>query len=386
MLDSIAAAQEDFSAPATPGPPATGDRYLDLRQSPDRTLQRYADRYFNLVKLQEWTSANNKSKIMAKYVAHSPDLKQVTLAAVKGSGATRVVREITVDVAKLSKTCQSRVRQISVVQTKLDELAAAATEADENQGFQGGEAEYAQRGAPMIDERGAEPAPGMRSRREAISLDQGAESAAGPVRVVSSISSAESADPDPLGFAEIANEAPVGVGQEGMRLAIPAFGAPPGSGPQASGPADRSQWATSYAAFRANFTQVPDDRSGQLNIDWGELQPLQAANEQAMTAAELRNGASRQQVIDAAAQLGEVHWEAGFLGARENAEGEHEPQFTLPSLPEPLTIRFVLEQRESPEAWNRLSPGQPVKFVGRFDILQPNEITVRVRMAADDGR
>ena len=43
MLDSIAAAQEDFSAPATPGPPATGDRYLDLRQSTDRTLQRYAD-------------------------------------------------------------------------------------------------------------------------------------------------------------------------------------------------------------------------------------------------------------------------------------------------------------------------------------------------------
>src|SRR3990172_9326124 len=112
------------AAEASPEEPT----YFDLRRSKDRLTQQLAERYFNLVKLQEWSS-DKGTKISAKYVSHDPALKWVKLAAVRGSGKDRVTKELAVDLTKLSKTCQSRVKQIATLQTKLHELAAAETTA-----------------------------------------------------------------------------------------------------------------------------------------------------------------------------------------------------------------------------------------------------------------
>src|SRR5688572_15411918 len=107
------------TAAATDEPTSEELTYFDLRRSRDHATKQFADRYFNLVKPQEWTSLNGKSKIIAKYVEHDPDLAWVKLATFRGAGANRTTREVTVEVAKLNKTCQSRVRQISVLQAKM---------------------------------------------------------------------------------------------------------------------------------------------------------------------------------------------------------------------------------------------------------------------------
>jgi hypothetical protein len=103
--------------------PVGGMTYLDLRHSKNRTTMRRAERYFNLIKRQEWRSESGK-RVMAKYVAHTPDLKWVKLEIAVGTGKDRVVKEAKVEVRKLNLTCQSRVKQIATVQAKLEELLA----------------------------------------------------------------------------------------------------------------------------------------------------------------------------------------------------------------------------------------------------------------------
>ncbi len=161
--------------------------YFDLRRSKDRLKRQFAERYFNLVKMQEWSS-DKGTKIRAKYVSHDADLKSVTLTVAKSN------KEVTVPVARLSKTCQSRVRQIATVQKKLDELLVASDEQDEADRQQGGE-----QGVPMLDERGVEP----RTNRE----PQEGFSPAGRdtreiVRRPAESPSDGSDDADPLGFGE----------------------------------------------------------------------------------------------------------------------------------------------------------------------------------------
>jgi len=243
-MGDFAASQETISEEADSS--STGDRYLDMRQSEDRNIQRFAERYYNLVKLQAWTSENNKSTVHAKYVSHDPDLKSVTLSVVKGSGATRVVREVAVPVDRLNKTCQSRVRQIATLQMRLDELAAEA--ADNPAGGEAGYGEYGGRGeygAPMTDEQGEQPvAP---SREESADPGRGAygeevrTSATGPPMPI-----LDPNDPDPLGFEEAARQMsagamPPGVDPYGRSSNYDSYsGRPPGDS-NAIGSADRSQ-------------------------------------------------------------------------------------------------------------------------------------------------
>jgi hypothetical protein len=101
--------------------------YLDLRHSKDPATQDFADRYFNLVRVQEWRDKSGK-KVRARYVTHDPDLTWVKLEIAKGSGTDRAVEERTVRVDQLSPACQSRVREIATRQAKLDELLAAEKE------------------------------------------------------------------------------------------------------------------------------------------------------------------------------------------------------------------------------------------------------------------
>ena len=82
-----------------------------------------AERYLNLVKVQEWSDLSGKFRTIARYVKHDPNLTTVTIESIKGRGADRTTKEVTVPVDKLSKICQSRVRQIDIVQKKIKEMS-----------------------------------------------------------------------------------------------------------------------------------------------------------------------------------------------------------------------------------------------------------------------
>jgi hypothetical protein len=324
--------------------------------------------------------------VNAKYLAHDPDLKWVKLATIKGSGPNRVVKEVTVQVAQLNKSSQSRVKQIATLQTKLDELAAEAKDDPE-----AGEADYGrasrENGAPMADERGNEPGSRYGEASSDAAADSEYDTASTATETIEPAPAIDPNDPDPLGFAELPSAAPPGADLQAGNPYAPSGGADPplsaraGRYRDAATAVDRTQWASNYDAFHANFTPMGQDRGGRPAIDWGEMQALRAANELASTAPDPQDPQSRQQVTEAAAQLGEINWQVPFVGITENPTGERELQFQLPPLPEPLRIRFILESDESAEGWTGLQSGERVRFVGRFDILQPGEITVRVRKA-----
>lgn len=105
--------------------------YLETRGSEDHLTQLLGERWYALVKLQDWTDATGKFHTSAKYVEHDPDMKWVKLLAVKGSRDTRVTKEMTIPFEKLDKRCQSRVRQIDHLKSKVEAAIAAATPASE---------------------------------------------------------------------------------------------------------------------------------------------------------------------------------------------------------------------------------------------------------------
>src|SRR6476661_2078357 len=135
-----ARAQEGQPGAHPPGAPgATGpeNKYVELSHSKDRVIKATAERYLSLVKFQEWGGASGKTQI-AKYVSHDPDLKQVKLSVARGTGKDRVLKEFDVQVATLNKTCQARVKQIDVLQKRLDELASTAAGQADGAGRPGG--------------------------------------------------------------------------------------------------------------------------------------------------------------------------------------------------------------------------------------------------------
>src|SRR3954469_25652314 len=114
-----------YHPPGAPGATGPENKYVELSHSKDRVIKATAERYLNLVKFQEWGGASGKTQI-AKYVSHDPGLKQVKLSVARGTGKDRVLKEFDVQVATLNKTCQARVKQIDVLQKRLDELASTA--------------------------------------------------------------------------------------------------------------------------------------------------------------------------------------------------------------------------------------------------------------------
>lgn len=106
-----------------------------IRSSSDAATQLLAERWYALVRLQEWTDATGRFKTRAKYVAHDPDLAWVKLRVVKGVGKDRVVKDIQVPVEKLNSLCKSRVRQIAALTEKVAAAVAAeqAAEADDEE-------------------------------------------------------------------------------------------------------------------------------------------------------------------------------------------------------------------------------------------------------------
>lgn len=160
--------------PSKEPPPGVEKAYWELNKSDNASTRILVERYVGLVKVQEWSDLSGKFKAVAHYVKHEPNLSTVTIAVMKGTGSDRSSDEKTVQVDKLSKTCQARVKQIDLLQKKLKELVA--------KGPNGAP------GTPMTDEHGADP------------NAKGPEPGHGPGPVGPDPSASE---PDPLGFSEV---------------------------------------------------------------------------------------------------------------------------------------------------------------------------------------
>ena len=78
-------------------------KYSDLKKSKDRAIKALADRYDDLIGVQEWIDASGKHKTKARYVEHDPDLKWVKLSVSTGSGIKATVKESTVQLAALTQ-------------------------------------------------------------------------------------------------------------------------------------------------------------------------------------------------------------------------------------------------------------------------------------------
>jgi hypothetical protein len=390
LVAAIAVAQE-------PEPPAddaekTPTTYFDLRTSKDLLSRQIADRYFNLVKLQEWTS-DKGTKINAKYVSHSNDQTSVTLAVARGSGAARVMKEVTVPTIRLSKTCQSRVKQIATMQKRLDDLLAKAAEepADPNSPDQ----IAATRGRPMADEAGVQPPPRrVRPRPGATIAAQPAATpqpppAAAPGPPVPS-PSADDGSEDPLGFGELP-AAPAGL-PPGAAVpqpplsgdtfvppgAIPPPAAPPAEVGAANPPGDPEAWRTDYEAFRASI-QV-DSTLGEPQAKFGAIKELQAAldlvqKQDADGDVGKEELAERAKTFDA---VGEFTWEGTMTDIDASSE-DWTQRLNLQPLPEPLELGLFLAEK-NPGNWQRFRVGDRVRFVGRFVDYDPiGDLTAEIR-------
>lgn len=188
-------------------PPGVDKYYWDLSHSQDRVIKSLAERYLNATKVQEWTDLSGKFRTVARYVKHEPNLTTVTIEMVRGRGADRTTEQKTVPVDKLSKVCQSRVRQIDAMQKKLKDLVAAQPNENGTPGVPAGP------GDPTGDALGAEPG----------SPVQPAEGAAPsqPTPPAEPVPDPSASEPDPLGFAELPEPPPPAIPAEDGNPAPP---------------------------------------------------------------------------------------------------------------------------------------------------------------------
>src|SRR5262245_22588581 len=105
-----------------------------VRNSEDVRTKVMAERWYNAVRQQDWSDTSGKFKVSAKYVEHDPDLAWVKLRVFRGTGKERQVKDVQIPLDKLSKTCQARVRTISVLAEKIvtakEDEAEKAAEAE----------------------------------------------------------------------------------------------------------------------------------------------------------------------------------------------------------------------------------------------------------------
>src|SRR3954452_2151417 len=183
-----------YHPPGAPGATGPENKYVELSHSKDRVIKATAERYLNLVKFQEWGAASG-STTMAKYVSHDPDLKQVKLSVAKGTGKDRVFKDVDVQVEKLNKICQARVKQIDILQKRLDDLTkTAAANGDGTGGHVGPEGP----GGRTSRERGAHPPEGQGP--EAASAGPGAPppQPGAPPQTATPEIDASATEPDPI--------------------------------------------------------------------------------------------------------------------------------------------------------------------------------------------
>jgi hypothetical protein len=362
-------------------------------QSADKSLAR---RWQSLVRQRQWSDKTGKHKVFAKYVDHDPDLKWVKLLIVVKTKDKQSTREAQIELAKLGKSEQTLVKQISLLKKKVEEAAAAAPATEG--GFAGegappgvgrdpfGRGEEGRQGElPPAVEDGELPQ-GVEGRV----LPQGAEGAVLP--------------PDLEG-----RQLPPGYEGRGLPpsavMPIPGVGQPgAGPAPEPEGPRDRNTprlldgaaWRTDFNSFAANLSASKGE-DGKWALEWGELADLKAAYEAAYqmghALAKPGPGGSKfaqmfmaaQQHSMAASRVGEVLWETTISEPIAAGAGgiKHDLQ-----LPEPLGITLVVDDGEVGD-FSRFQQGDRVKFIGRFYDLggagEAPHFTLHVRFPDEQG-
>lgn len=357
--------------------------WRDLRSSSDVRTKLLAERWYNVVKLQEWSNDTGKFTTNAKYLEHDPDLSWVKLRIIQGTGRERVVKEVTIPLAKLSKTCQARVRQIHSLSTK---LAEAKVEEEKRKAED-------KDGAPVDDGSAATevevPAEGPTGERDGTRRDRSGrrgefEEASAGVNPEDALS----VDPRAGSSEQTVSSAPLPAMSPGLpttRIASATSTVTAGSSQEAAAvPTGPDDWRTSYDAFRANI-QVQDQGHGLYTFEWGPMQALQHAYEVNKRWEDFGDvGEEALAEIGAALNaVGEVTWEA-TLKAVPTADGDWNPALDLPALPEPWELTFVLDEQQDPAVLATLKPGDRVRFAGRFEAFDETySIVVPVRFAAD---
>lgn len=368
-ISAGAAFAQDAAAPAVDDSSPEAE-YAEMRKSHDRLTQQWAERYYNLVKLQEWVS-DKGTKIKARYVSHDPGLKSVTLEIARGNGPDRVLKEVTVPVERLNKTGQSRVKQIDAAQKKLDEIAAQPSESGQTPLVESPSEPEAVSSADDRSPRRLRPA--RAPRRETPSAD------ASPSQPASSGSSstADDGNSDPLGFGELT---PTSSGAASS-FATPPSIIPSAAPARASGfkPKDKSPWRTDYQAFVVSVSADPS--RGRAEAGWAGIPALKEA---ADTVRKWEDSGSvgedaHREIAQKFADVGEFSWEA-TLAEGDTSSGDWTDRLALPALPEPLSIDFILDPDQDPGAWQNLKTGDRVRFIGRFmDIEGGDDLIVAIR-------
>lgn len=370
--------------PGAPGAAGPENKYVELSHSTDRVLKATAERYLNLVKFQEWGGATGKTQ-MAKYVSHDPDLKRVKLSVARGSGKDRVVKEFDVEVEKLNKTCQSRVKQIDVLQKRLDELAAAVAAKGDGTGRPGGPEGP---GAPMTRERVAQPQAGLGP--------EGAYAAPGgpppgpdaPPQAAAPEIDPSASEPDPIGFAELPPVTPTAAagppaGPGSPLPTSPEAGAPAPVPGKAGSSVDRKQWRTNVAAFAANISAGADP-TGKPLVDWGELRELREMND-ILVAQQGPEPPARspeaESPVAISQRIGDVHWQLVIEKVDQAPGGLVTPTFQPVDVAKPVEFHITLDDTEDLQKWVRIPPGAKVNVTARLWIIEPYKVMAKVKLA-----
>ena len=92
------------------------------------------------------------------------------------------------------------------------------------------------------------------------------------------------------------------------------------------------------------------------------------------------------EISAALAAVGEVEWEATIQQAP-TPDSDWNAVLGMPSLPEPWEITYVLDSKNDPGAWQRLTAGDRVHFTGRFDSFNESYgLVVAIRFPAATAR
>lgn len=360
--------------------------YREIRSSDDRRTQLMAERWYGLVRLQDWTDATGKYKTRAKYVEHDPDLAWVKLRVIQGQGANRVVKDVQVPVDRLNSAGQLRVRQIAFLQDKVREAVVAEQAAANDESASGP-------GAARQDEAYAEPDEMQnghgRDRRDAAEDSQPAMGDRPPLPAVM--------PPVPgAGAVALGDSSPPGAILSGERPVSAASGESSSASKPVAPPhlPDNDPWRTSYDAFRSNLLRTPEGTLANRESWAGMnlLQSLAPPNQDVPYSSDEMDHAPTDalQPVEALVDVGEFVWDA-TISSQVGPKVSWADVFQLPPMVEPIRIEFMLDERGAGH-WQLFQVGDRQQFIGRFvgfrgpsvwvaAIRFPDEPTAQVRYA-----
>jgi hypothetical protein len=354
-----------FARAADPVPTATDAEksYLALRKSKDVKTQLLAERWYGLVQLREWSDTSGKFKTSAKYVEQDDKEGTVKLRVIKGSGSDQVVKDKTIAIDKLSKECQSRVKQIAFLADKVSDAEKAEAE-NAAKPKDGADAAMGAMPPPPNDRDPHSPKskpdrPGAKSKAKSTSDESEHPATEEPAAAL------------PAAFPELPVVAAASPDARAAAASLPgeaqmssATSDPQGK-PHPVQPAnmpDEQPWRTSFDAFRAQLKSERTDAGWKLS--WGDLAPFEQAYNQAVAPVGASGPRDMQPIVSALVALGEFTWEVPLTQQPdENTDWSKALGLTLP---EPFQLICKLDEERGPGDWRRFFPGDRVKIIGRF--------------------